>query len=412
MTKKKQYKKQLPAAMPPKPRRAPAPRPESRQEDEREVEGEVEREAGTPAAASLLPVQAPGPELEQVRQAIRQLVSELDGETPPDAAPAPDAAPQAPTRKTPPTTPAAPTAQAAPTARAAGPARAPTLASKLAASRTAPIKPAARKPVASKPVASTTAPSKPAATKPSASKPAPPAVRPAPPRPPSPSAEPDRASGRKVAGLVLLALLSAAVGGGVVAWLLGRGDEATPTDTPTAQLPSGWPEAGASRTLTRVEAGGVLEVTHWIHTDEPLDQVDVSLPESGEGSAVAATDVRVTADGEPASGPTEITFSRATYVFDSATLIRVTYELKGAVQRSTSAVGRGLATTTSLDVSATQPRDVRVIRSAAVLSLSCAATAAAELAPCGEAEGTGEWKVQLTGTSAGGRVVAAVTVPS
>jgi hypothetical protein len=304
VSKKKQYKNQLPAALPPKPRPGPAQEP----------------------AAPLLPTQASEPELEQVREAIRQLVNDLDGEL--DTTPRP-----------------------------ARPATVPAAA-------------------------------------------------------PAPSTERDRASVLKVVGLVLLVLVSAGLGGGAVAWLLGGAEPAQVGDPAPVTLPPGWPEAGASRTLTKVRADGVLLVTHWIHTEKPLDQLDVSLPESGEGTAVEATNVEVTADGEAASGPSEITFSRASYVFDPATMIRVTYELDGAVERSSSAAGRGLATTTALDVSATQPRDVRVIRSAQVLSLSCAATAATELAPCGTSEGAGEWKVQLTGTDAGSRVVAAVTVRS
>ncbi|RYB95533.1 hypothetical protein EUA93_14995 [Nocardioides oleivorans] len=423
MTKKKQYKKQLPTAVPPQPRRGPDAdvdgRPDAGPDASADARPDTrpDARAAAPASPSLLPVQAPEPELEQVREAIRQLVHDLDEDPGPAAAQTPTPAPAP--AKGPAKAPAkaSATTQAAPARAGSGkaaPGKAAT--TKAASAKAAPARAASAKAASARPATRPATPSQTAARTAPAARPAArtaPAARPtAPASLPAPPVERERASGRKVAGLALLVLVSAAVGGGVVAWQLGSDDPPAPSDTPAAQLPAGWPEAGASRTLTRVRSDGSLEVTHWIHTEDPLDQVDVSLPEAGEGTAVVATDVQVTADGEAASGPAEITFSRATYVFSSATLIRVTYDLDGAVQRSSSATGRGLATTTALDVSATQPRDVRVIRSAEVLSLSCAPTMATELVPCGTSDGDGEWKVQLTGSEAGGRVVAAVTVPS
>lgn len=233
----------------------------------------------------------------------------------------------------------------------------------------------------------------------------PPVTTPAPQTP-----APTRTRALAIAAAVLLVGV-----GGTAAWWLTR------DDTPAAQPPTqasigGWPPAGASRTVTQVRADGTLRVTHRIHTTTPLDGLDISLPETSatdpvEATAVEATAVEVVADGRPADGPDVVGFARASYVFDDATTILVSYQLDGVVQRSGSAEGRGLVTTTALEVSATQPDDVRVVRSAAVLSLACGPSPTS-LAPCGERDRDGQWTVRLGADEAGERVVAAVTVPS
>lgn len=183
-----------------------------------------------------------------------------------------------------------------------------------------------------------------------------------------------------------------------------------PTERPSAAAaPATWPEAGAARTVTQVRPDGVLEVTHWIHATDSLDELDLLLPERQEGGPIRASAVQVVADDQPASGPAVLTFSQASYVFADATRIRVRYELSGAVEMSTSAPGRGLATTTSLEVSATLARDTRVVRSPAVLSLACTDTAGS-IAPCGASDHAGQWTVKLTGDDVGARVIAVVTV--
>ena len=206
-----------------------------------------------------------------------------------------------------------------------------------------------------------------------------------------------------VAAVVLVGLV------GVAAALWWQSGE-EPADRPSAaSAQATWPEAGAARTVTQVRPDGVLEVTHWIHATDSLDELDLVLPERQEGDPIRASAVQVVADDQPASGPAVITFSRASYVFADATRIRVRYELSGAVEMSTSAPGRGLATTTSLEVSATLARDTRVVRSPAVLSLACTDTAGS-IAPCGASDHAGQWTVKLTGDVVGARVIAVVTV--
>lgn len=243
------------------------------------------------------------------------------------------------------------------------------------------------------------------------SAPAPTTPEPAPATPAPPTESAPRRSGpqtRRTLALVAAAL-AGVIGGGVLAWQVVGQDEAT--RTPTASLPiDGWPIAGESRTVSEVLTGGDLEVTHWIHADDPLSELRLSLPQL-DGQEVSATEVEVTADGRPGSGPEAVEPRGASYTFTDATRIQVRYRMSGAVQLSSSADGRGLATTTSLDVTATQARDVRVVRSQEVLSLACAEPGEQPV-PCGESGGDDEWRVELDGTDPGDRVLAVVTVPS
>jgi hypothetical protein len=205
------------------------------------------------------------------------------------------------------------------------------------------------------------------------------------------------------------AALVGVLAGGAVAWQVVGPEE--PSGSPAASVPvDGWPIAGESRAVTEVLPGGNLEVTHWIHAEDPIDELRLTLPQL-DGAEVSATDVEVTGDGRAASGPATVARSGATYAFTDATRIQVRYLMSGAVELSSSADGRGLATTTSLDVTATQARDVRVVRSQEVLSLACAEPDEQPV-PCGKSEGDDQWRVELAGTGAGSRVLAVVTVPS
>ncbi|GAA5137087.1 hypothetical protein GCM10023339_76910 [Alloalcanivorax gelatiniphagus] len=235
---------------------------------------------------------------------------------------------------------------------------------------------------------------------------------PRPPRTPAPAyADPDErgARPRRTAAALALLAVAALVVAGLVMWRVGGG--APDDDLATTSSAPGWPAEGASRTVTQVRPDGVLRVTHRIHSAEPLDQLDLALPQLAPGMLVEASAVEVTADDQPASGPDVVTTTPSTYFFPDATRILVRYELTGAVARSTSVLGRGLVTTTALEVSAQQPQDIRVVRATAVLSLACAPPGSQAPAPCGEADAEGQWHVELIGADAGSRVVAQVDLP-
>lgn len=228
------------------------------------------------------------------------------------------------------------------------------------------------------------------------------------PPPPDPDPQWSEPRTRRTLALVAAALVGV-LAGGVVAWQVVGTDDSSPS--PAASLPiDGWPIPGESRAVTEVLPGGDLEVTHWIHAERPLDELELTLPDL-DGAKVTANQVEVTADGRPAPGPGVVMPSGATYTFSDATRIQVRYRMAGAVQLSSSADGRGLASTTSLDVTATQARDVRVVRSEEVLSLACAAPDEQPV-PCGSSDDDDQWRVELDETDVGSRVLAVVTVPS
>lgn len=354
MSPKKPYQKRLPNVLPPAPRRAPA------QEAIRPRPAPPRARRSPPAGPSVAPPSAVPPVVQ-----------------PPDPAPVEAAAP----------TTTAPDAAGSPDIRGSSHLSAETSADKRELRTTSPVEPDAV-------AAPLTVPS-PAPTAPPVSPPTGPAPR----------------SGRQSRRTLALAAaaLVGVVAGGVVAWqVVGPGQQ---SGTPTASLPiDGWPIAAESRAVTEVLPGGDLAVTHWIHAEDPIGELSLTLPEL-DGAEVSATGVEVTADGRAASGPATVAPSGATYTFADATRIQVRYRMTGAVELSSSADGRGLATTTSLDVSATQARDVRVVRSQEVLSLACADPGAQPL-PCGVSEGDDQWRVELAGADAGNRVLAVVTVPS
>jgi hypothetical protein len=208
---------------------------------------------------------------------------------------------------------------------------------------------------------------------------------------------------------MVAAALVGLVAGGAVAWqVLGAGDSTPP---PAASLPvEGWPIAGESRAVSEVMPGGDVEVTHWIHAEDPIDELSLTLPET-DSAYVSATDVEVIADGRAGSGPATVARGGATYTFAQAERVLVRYRMSGAVELSSSAAGRGLVTTTSLDITAAQAHDIRVVRSTEVLSLACAAPEEQPV-PCGDSVGDDLWRVELTGSDVGSRVLAVVTVPS
>ena len=225
-----------------------------------------------------------------------------------------------------------------------------------------------------------------------------------------PTTDPGRPSGRAV--LVWAVAIALVVGALVTGVVLLRPAADDPVGEPTTADASvrGWPTAGTSRTVTDVRRDGVLEVTQRIHTLEPIGDLELSLPAIPGADAVAVSAVEVLADDHPGSGPTVISSGRATYFFAPATRVLVRYQMSGAVELSTSAAQRGLASTTALEVSVSQERDTRVVRASTVLSLACVRRGRVAALPCGEEVSDRKWRVELTGGRAGARVLASVTV--
>ncbi len=243
MSPKKPYQKRLPNVLPPAPRRAPA------QEAIRPRPAPPRARRSPPAGPSVAPPSAVPPVVQ-----------------PPDPAPVEAAAP----------TTTAPDAAGSPDIRGSSRLPAETSADKRELRTTSPVEQDA--------VAAPLTEPSPAPTAPPVSPPTGPAPR-------------SGRQSRRTLALVAAALVGV-VAGGFAAWQVLGPDE--PSGSPTASLPiDGWPTAAESRAVTEVLPGGDLEVTHWIHAEDPIDELSLTLPEL-DGAEVSAADVEVTADGRAA----------------------------------------------------------------------------------------------------------------
>ncbi|RYB93842.1 hypothetical protein EUA93_05390 [Nocardioides oleivorans] len=148
---------------------------------------------------------------------------------------------------------------------------------------------------------------------------------------------------------------------------------------------------------TNVLEGGDLRVTHWISTTTPVDEVTLGWPRSPDLAEPdhAIDDVVVAADGVRLDVDLRTDTSAATAITATESLY-VQYVLPGAVDRTGSAAGRGLATVTALDVGLGGRSLARMQAFAAgdVLTLACLADGARAVPqPCGARVGD-TWQVE------------------
>jgi hypothetical protein len=219
------------------------------------------------------------------------------------------------------------------------------------------------------------------------------------------------------AGLVLAVFI---VGDVLVPAILdARGDRG-------AQGPAAVVDAtGTPRTLTsdtlasnesyveaRVLEDGDVVVRQWIRAAEPFDRLGLALPDVPGVVGLSASGVVVLADDTAVEGPESITAQNATYTFDATTDVQVSYRLIGAVEMSSSARGRALAAATTLDVlySPRVDRETRVVRAPQVLSVACSPSPQVALVPCGQEDGTGQWRIELSGPHVLDRVAAQLSL--
>jgi hypothetical protein len=205
----------------------------------------------------------------------------------------------------------------------------------------------------------------------------------------------------------------------VPAILDARGDR-------SAQGPAGVVDStGAPRTLTsdtlapneayaesQVLEDGAIVVRQWIRAAEPIERLSLALPLVPGVVSMSASGVVVLAEGTAVEGPTTVTARGATYTFDATTDVQVSYRLIGAVEMSSSARGRALAAATTLDVlySPRVDRETRVVRAPQVLSVACSPSPQVALVPCGEEDGAGQWRVELSGSRVLDRVAAQLSL--
>ncbi len=181
--------------------------------------------------------------------------------------------------------------------------------------------------------------------------------------------------------------------------------------TPPAELPT-----TGSYIESRVQADGTVQVRQWIRTSGTLSRISLSAPDpDSRAGGPGASKVVVAGDGLVVSRRATVdTVDRSFYFSSPAQLVYLSYELSGAVQRSSSAAGRALAQLTALKVdyrSEQAPTVVRVI-APDVLSLACTPTTNAGTGsprPCGE-PGQGSWQVVLEGADRNDSVSAQVNL--
>jgi hypothetical protein len=171
---------------------------------------------------------------------------------------------------------------------------------------------------------------------------------------------------------------------------------------------------GEAYVRTEVLPSDDLLVTHWIQSAGFVFSVKLGAPLAAGTEDVTAEQVRVTANGQDAPGPTQIHSGMASrYAFVGATSLEIQYRLTDVVQRSSSAPGRALARMTALDVTyEPSPHQVtRTVIAPEVLSLACSSPVrSAPLKPCGVRISGGEWTVELFGPAADDRVIAQLTL--
>lgn len=216
-------------------------------------------------------------------------------------------------------------------------------------------------------------------------------------------------------GKIVPTALVALVIGGLFVFRLGGDPQDPPTRGSVGADGFGAPPmltADESYAESEVLMSGEVVVHQWIRSDEPLGLLRLALPEVPGAEGLSASEVEVLADDAVVAGPASITGAPATYTFDETTDVRVRYVLTGAVERSDSAAGRALAVATTLDVgyAPRTGRETRVVMAPEVLSLACSPSPEASAVPCGRANGTNEWRVELTGPRVVDRVLAQLTL--
>ncbi len=191
----------------------------------------------------------------------------------------------------------------------------------------------------------------------------------------------------------------------------GIGDRRGP-EVLTVQPATDLPRVGAS-VETRVTARGDLEVSHWIRTRVPLEQIRVAaFPAPGLPEVPTAAAVLVAGDGKVVSRHDEVGAAGRVYRFaQPVRLVYLSYRLTGAVDPAGSVTGRALLRVTALDVDyrpRAGPTRVTVL-GPVVRNLACFAREELPVlaAPCGMPRNDG-WQVLLRGAAASDRVIAQV----
>jgi hypothetical protein len=228
----------------------------------------------------------------------------------------------------------------------------------------------------------------------------------------SPPQDLNRSRARVLAVGAVLAALSVTA---VVEWTTHRGSappavtgEHVGTFAPPVAVP-----VDTSYVRTTVLKSGVLEVEHWIHTSSFVFAVTLRIPEvpAVPAGEIAYSHLVLASEGrqlQPREGRAGNVDRR--YTLPPTNMLYVSYHLSGALQRTGSTAGRGLARLTSLDVELGSPlaRSIRTVGGTHILALACYPSGAAAVPlPCGVQRGD-TWRVDLGRRREHARVMAQV----
>ncbi|MGI9156581.1 MAG: hypothetical protein ACR2FG_08090 [Marmoricola sp.] len=189
----------------------------------------------------------------------------------------------------------------------------------------------------------------------------------------------------------------------------------TGTTSPLASLPIGVSiPADGSYIRTRVLASGDLHVDQWIRSGSALSSITLSVPRVPglAAGAMQTSHISVTGSRGPGQGPSSVGAAAQTYRLDGTGAVHLSYDVSGAVERSSSVQGRALARVTGLDVRYASQRgpSTASVQGAKVLVLACSPPRAdAVPRPCGApgpAASPDAWTVQLDGAHRNDRVMA------
>jgi hypothetical protein len=168
---------------------------------------------------------------------------------------------------------------------------------------------------------------------------------------------------------------------------------------------------------SEVRADGSVKVDQWIRSGDGIGELSFSAPAGVEGAdAVRATGGRlVGADGTILADDLSLGAEPRRIRFESpTTMVRATYVLQGAVDRSATVDGRLLARVVALDVDFPAQSGPAVVVVSAddggeVRNLACVngRSTVALLRPCGAPDGP-RWRVRLPAESRTDRVTAQV----
>ena len=178
-------------------------------------------------------------------------------------------------------------------------------------------------------------------------------------------------------------------------WSNSSQDRGAAAGTGSAEPVSPYPEspseliADTEYIQTEILEDGNLQVTHWIRTSLPMERLDVVVPTRPgvDADMAEVSDLVVAADGVGVDLADDVVPRSASVdLAPAATQLYVQYHLSGVLQRSDSAQGRALATTTALDVGVGHEmlRRTQTFPGVQVLTIACLAPGLRSVPrPCG-----------------------------